>query len=283
MPDNTIDPSTLDIGSLWNQIDQALQTSRSTVLELLNGNEGGKLEGEARKRAQHYLLAENDRHEMIQHAAEVTIKEISAFNEIRINMSTDFGFGGLKLEQDLLAKQLTLLNRDFTQFRGPIEATNLDEITQALPLLDPADRAIFGYFYRDVAVASNLVDFANAFQHLHDARQDALERYVNGKLPRNWRRRLPKEVQSILTESGYSAIEHLLNAAEIGFAPIPFGSAFVILTRQAIGIRSDRRRRRLRYRRGDVDDLLDLSDQMARINQLGAEQRSSISKALSSI
>ena len=86
------------------------------------------------------------------------------------------------------------------------------------------------------------------------------------------------ELACIALEKG---VDTLLGPGLAGV--IPMGATVVGLVRLPIEIRGERRRRRLAFRRGDVDDMLDLSDQLTAAQEAARGLLSTAQKMLESL
>jgi hypothetical protein len=154
-------------------------------------------------------------------------------------------------------------------------------VEHSIQSTDKASRERIGRYTAVCGLAGAMIDAGNQYLDLNARRRATLEFYANGREPKGWSQRLPGPLKSILSESAWRNFEQV--AAILGkegiwhfTSPIPFDVVVVLPARVVWEIRKERVREQQAYRRGDVDELLDLADQLARASDGVDQLRGSI-------
>jgi hypothetical protein len=255
--------------------------------------EVAEIERQAKARASRYELPENARHRSIQRAGLAVNESTAAFARVCNAMEFSHPATMNLVLGDIDRYMLQTLNQtlqrmagDMTEaaVRGDLHGVDV-ALKAAAQALDPADKEFLGGMYLTTLRLGSLTDVGNAFVNIHATRLVALKRYATGKEPSGWRARLPRPMQAALPELVCIALEKgvdtLLGSGIAGV--IPMGATVVGLVRLPIEIRGERRRRSLAFRRGDVDDMLDLSDQVTAAQEAAQGHLATVQSTLESL
>jgi hypothetical protein len=138
---------------------------------------------------------------------------------------------------------------------------------------------LVGQYALVCGLAGRMIDAGNAFLNLDAELRTALKFYAEGRAPQGWWNHLPAPLRSIFGEGTWTVIDESLRiAAEhgLGGALGPFSAIPVAGTRIVLTIKEERVRERRKFRRDDVDELLDLADQLTKANDEANRLGSSI-------
>lgn len=250
------------------------------------------LEGKVTAQLAPYGLDENDRHETIKGAAAAAGEQIKSFASLRGEMGHKYIWSvpmiTMKLDGVMQTGVLALLD-DFQNYLRDLidkladmtEGETRKELQDHMRAqqIDSTTQVLVGQYALMCGLAGRMIDAGNAFLNLDAELRAALELYAAGRAPQGWRNRLPAPVRSIFSEGTWTIIDEALRiAAEHGLAGAlgPFSAIPVATTRFFLGIKEERVREQRQFRRGDVDELLDLADQVTKANDEAHRLGSSI-------
>jgi hypothetical protein len=226
----------------------------------------------ASERAAPYSLAENDRNPTIKRAAETVSSATPSFGEACDKMAYDYAVTGMLVRQRIELYMVKTMNESLQQLGEDLEAAARQNDFAAMSTawaeaaagLDITSREFLGGIVLELQRIGSLIDVGNAFVNLDKTRNAAMQRYGTGKTPQGWKERLPRPLASIFSEATWIGLERGAEVLLDGLPSlIPGGAAVVGVVRVVFEVRNDRRHRRVAFRRGDVDDVLDLADQLS--------------------
>jgi hypothetical protein len=274
MPSYPIDPLVdglpLNLRDLMDELSAARQAVHELWVE--PKAESAEIEKNAWERAAHYTLLENARHPSIKKAAETVGEATSSFGDVCNAMDTQHAVVTYKVRSRIEIAMMEDANRNLQELGAAMAsaAKRADfaaihtALNEAAVGFDTTSKEFLGGKYLDVLRIGSLIDVGNAFANLAEMRHVAMQRYAKGQEPHGWRNRLPRPVQAVFTEGTCIALEKGVEVFLGQGIPglIPMGATIVGVGRLAFEIRDERRQTRLAFRRGDVDDMLDLADQL---------------------
>jgi hypothetical protein len=234
--------------------------------------ERGEIGRKASERAAPYSLAENDRNPTIKRAAETVSSATTSFAAACDKMAYEYAVTGMLVRQRVELYMVKTMNKNLQQLGESIEAAARRNDFAAMSTawaeaaegLDITSRKFLGGIILELQRIGSLIDVGNAFVNLDKTRNAAMQRYGTGKNPQGWKERLPRPLASIFSEATWIGLEKGAEVLLEGVPSIiPGGAAVVGVVRVVFEVRNDRRHRRVAFRRGDVDDMLDLADQLS--------------------
>jgi len=247
----------------------------------------------------HYGLEQNDRHATISAAAAAAGNQVKRFAGLRKRTASVYLPTEGLVAQELDGIRLTAAINEITQFNahlrnladelsGMSAGGSREEISGYVQSIDLVTRKLAAQYTLSCGLAGQMIDIGNAFLDLDVQLRAALEFYAYGRAPKGWSERLPAPVQSIFSEGTWTLIEEILKAvAEHGLPAFgPFAALPVTGVRIFLTIKEKRTQTQRKFRRGDVDELLDLADQLTQATQ-GArtlqDSLSAITQAVSAV
>jgi hypothetical protein len=269
-----VDPYSADVNEAIKELIDKLNAVRHTITRLgkVTNQTDAALMGKAADLVAKYSLAANDRHPTIRRSAETAAEEIKALDDSREAMATTYGVTANALRDkmgDLASDQLSA-----TIQRLRDETSRIREMSggsQALPRAvqneDKETQQRIARYTALCGLAGTMIDLGHQYLDLNAARRAALEFYANGSRPKGWTRRLPEPVKRVFSEGTWTALEKVADKlGEEGIwhltSPIPFSYVIVLPARVVWELNKERVQEQHAYRRGDVDELLDLADQL---------------------
>ena len=280
-----------EIERLWNEV-AAVRDQVSPFYLAPADAADTAAEGKVAAQVAPYGLDENDRHETIRGAAATVGEQIQDFATSRKNMGRNYMWSAPVITQKLEGVMITGMQAAVSDFGNYLRdiADRLAHVTEGETRkelqdfkksqpIDSMTQKLIGQYALFCGLAGRMIDAGNAFLNLNAELRAALEFYAEGRAPQGWRNRLPAPVRSIFSESTWTAIDESVRiAAEHGLAGAlgPFSAIPVAGTRIVLAIREDRVREERKFRRDDVDELLDLADQVTKANDEANRLESSI-------
>lgn len=227
----------------------------------------------AADRARPYTLPENDRDAVIVSAAQLVAEPEASFTPLRQKMAADYKqVRGLLLGrfETHMLKHLNGTLLDFASgHKRAASRGDLDGITasigQLVAGLDTTSQEFLAGAVVEAILAGHLIDAGNAFANLDATRYVAMQRYTAGKAPAGWTERLPRPWISVFSEATWTVLD---KAGEFVVGEVlpsvagPVGSIIVGTARVIGDIQKERREDREAFKRGSVDDLLDVARQL---------------------
>lgn len=235
-----------------------------------------------------YGLPENDRHPTIVRSAETVALQITSLEQSRESMGEAYGETAYTMLAKLLGLEGDQVGAVIKRFRDETKRiAEMSDVSQAVERsIENADKTSQERIARYTAVcglAGRMIDAGNQYLDLNIARNAALELYANGSRPKGWSQRLPEPLKSIMSDGGWKILEEVAKKlGEEGIwhltSPIPFDDLLVLPARVAWEIKKERVQEQRAYRRGDVDEMLDLSDQLAKATHEVEQLQASVSQ-----
>ncbi|MFC1441466.1 hypothetical protein ABUW04_24705 [Streptacidiphilus sp. N1-10] len=250
------------------------------------------LEGKVTALVAPYGLKENERHSTITDAVATVGEQIQNFAASRNDMGHKYIWSAPAITMKLDGVLLTGTLEAMGDFRNYLRATanrfadmtggetrkQLQDLVQSQPI-DSTTRVLVEQYALVCGLAGRMIDAGNAFLNLDAQLRVALEFYAEGRAPQGWWDKLPAPLRSVFDEGTWVIIDESLRiAAEhgLGGALGPFTSIPVAVTRTVLTIRKEREHEKRKFRRDDVDELLDLADQLTKANDVANELGRSI-------
>jgi hypothetical protein len=285
-----INPFSDDVTHTINELIERLTAVRQATaqLGLVTDEQDAALQEKVTGLVARYWLPENDRHPTIVQSAETAAREIKSLELARASMGATYG-----LTANIMISKLVLLRAEqvgdtIEKFRSNTSRiaamTNPSEaVDEAIDNADEESKKRIARFTAVIGLAGTMIDAGNQYLDLNTARNAALEFYATGSRPKGWSRRLPKPLRSIMSEGGWKILEEVAKKlGEEGIwhltSPIPFDDVIVLPARVAWEIKKERVQEQRAYRRGDVDELLDLADQLAKATNEVEQLQASVSQ-----
>lgn len=224
-----------------------------------------------------YWLPENDRHPTIIESAQTAAREIRSLELARASMGATYGLTANTMISKLVLLRAEQVGDAIEKFRDNTRriaamsnpSNPSKAVDEAIDDADEESKKRIARFTAVIGLAGTMIDAGHQYLDLNTARNAALEFYANGSRPKGWSQRLPKPLKSIMSEGGWKILEEVAKKlAEEGVwhltSPIPFDDVIVLPARVAWEIKKERVQEQRAYRRGDVDELLDLADQLGK-------------------
>lgn len=239
-----------------------------------------------------YGLNENDRHHIIRSAAASVGQLMENFGHARQGIGFSYietaFIMSMKLGGVLLigmqagigdfVNYLRGITDQLTQMTEGKTREALQDYAQSQQV-DSKRQLLIGQYALRCGLAGKLIDAGNEFLNLNFELRVLLRSYVDGRVPHGWRNHLPAPLRSIFSEAVWTGIEEGVRIgieAGLGAAAGPFSAIPVGGARIALSIREQRERELRKFRRSDVDELLDLSGQLSTANDNANEIRESL-------
>jgi hypothetical protein len=285
-----IDPFSDDVTNTISELIERLTAVHHAIAQLGHptDEEDAALQEKVTGLVSRYWLPENDRHPTIIQSAETAAREIKSLERARASMGTTYGPSATKMMSKLVLLSSEQLGDSIDKLRDHTRRitamSNPSEVVdEAIENADEESKKRIARFTAVIGLAGTMIDAGNQYLDLNIARNAALELYANGSRPKGWSQRLPEPLKSIMSDGGWKILEEVAKKlGEEGIwhltSPIPFDDLLVLPARVAWEIKKERVQEQRAYRRGDVDEMLDLSDQLAKATHEVEQLQASVSQ-----
>jgi hypothetical protein len=237
------------------------------------------LEGKVMEQVARYELDESDRHPTIRQAAATVGEDLEKFARSRRNMGESYIYSTpvitMKLEGVIVAGIDAIMTQfgdylnDLTERFSDISKAGMDQgMGRLIRDTDATQQKLIARYALVCGLAGKMIDAGNAFLNLNAELRAALELYADGRAPHGWWQHLPAPVQSIFNEGTWLIIDELVGIGVKQAIPafIPYSGIPIAALRSFFVIKEKRVEEQRAFRRGDVDELLDLADQLTKAN-----------------